>query len=309
MINERENALRILRHEGAAWLPCACDSLQFVNVSPAVESMKFGEDWFGVKWYDQIPDPKELLLDSFDDWEKIIKFPDLDALDWSGAAEIDCADLDRENKIVATKSMAFLLERVAAFAGIGETMIAFYTNPEELKALFSELTEFRLKQIDKMVQYYNPDYMMFHDDYGTQTGLFMSPDTWREFIKPYLKKLIDRVHEHGKFFCMHSCGKIDDIVGDLVELGVDLWDSVQPCNDYDSIFAKYGDKLAFMPTFDLQKYYFPDPEGIVASLHSLVDALGGKGLLYPRETSSLLHPDNKEAVLKEIRRIGIESVT
>jgi len=304
MITEKENAMRVLSHEGSAWLPCMSDCLQIVPVSCAPDNFVDGRDWFGVMWRDGVPDPGELIMDGFEGWQDKVVFPDLDAIDWQGSASADCANIDRENKIIATIQNITLIERVNSFAGITETMLAFYQEPDELKSLLYAITEFRLKHIDKVVKHYDPDLMFFFDDYGSQKSLFMSPGTWREFFKDPLKKLVDRVHEHGKYFCMHSCGKIDDIIGDFVEIGIDMWDSVQSCCDYQSIFEKHGEKMAFMPMFDLQRFNTPDPGGVQEELHYIIDVLGGNGLLFPRDNASLLHPDNKEAVIAEIRKLG-----
>lgn len=62
----------------------------------------------------------------------------------------------------------------------------------------------------------------------TQAILPMSPDMWREFIKPRLKQLVDRCHEHGLPCILHSCGNYLAILDDLIEIGVDGLESLQP---------------------------------------------------------------------------------
>lgn len=80
--------------------------------------------------------------------------------------------------------------------------------------------------------------------------MLMSPELWREMIKPHLKRIIDAVHELGLIYQHHSCGYIEPILGDLVELGVDAIDPVQPCNDLDTLKARYGDKITLCGGFN-----------------------------------------------------------
>ncbi len=86
-------------------------------------------------------------------------------------------------------------------------------------------------------------------DFGTQNGPFISPDMYREFYKPFHKKVNDWIHKHTTwktFF--HSCGSIVAFLDDFVEAGVDILNPVQTsARDMDPIMLKekYGDKLVF----------------------------------------------------------------
>ena len=60
------------------------------------------------------------------------------------------------------------------------------------------------------------------DDWGTEEALLISPEMWRDFFKPYYRRIVDTAHAHGKDVWLHSCGCITDIVPDLIELGVDV---------------------------------------------------------------------------------------
>ena len=94
--------------------------------------------------------------------------------------------------------------------GFENALCALLTEPEEVSAFLDALMEYKLKLIDKLAQYYKPDVLTFHDDYGTQLNLFFSPEIFRELFKPQLKKAVDRCHEHGMFFELHSCGQQAD---------------------------------------------------------------------------------------------------
>jgi hypothetical protein len=83
---------------------------------------------------------------------------------------------------------------------------------------------------------------MFHDDWGSQRAPFFSPNTVREMILPYLKRLADFCHSKGMYFHQHSCGKNELLVPCMIEAGVDMW-LPQNINDVDMLREKYGDKL------------------------------------------------------------------
>jgi len=71
--------------------------------------------------------------------------------------------------------------------------------------------------------------VFFGDDYGMQSGMFVLPRMWRALVKPRLARLIGAIKgQAGVRFMLHSCGAIAPILGDLVEIGVDVLNPVQP---------------------------------------------------------------------------------
>ena len=87
------------------------------------------------------------------------------------------------------------------------------------------------------------DIINAHDDYGSNDRMFMSPELWRELIKPELALMVEACHEAGMIYQHHSCGYIEPILPDLVEIGVDAIDTLQACNrNLPELKKKYGDK-------------------------------------------------------------------
>ena len=83
--------------------------------------------------------------------------------------------------------------------------------------------------------------------------MFMSLDTWRTIFKPQLKRVVDAVHENGMLYEHHSCGYIEPIVPDLIEIGVDALDVWQVCNtNMRSLKDQYQHQLTFCGGFDNQ---------------------------------------------------------
>ena len=86
-------------------------------------------------------------------------------------------------------------------------------------------------------------------DFGTQNAEMISPDMFREFYKPYYKKMNDWIHEHtGWKTFYHSCGSIPNLIVDMIECGVDILNPVQcSAKGMDAAFLKekFGRDVTF----------------------------------------------------------------
>jgi uroporphyrinogen decarboxylase len=130
-------------------------------------------------------------------------------------------------------------------AGMETVLMGMVKDPCFVHTLLDRILDFNLKVIDNFCSY-DIDGMWFGDDWGMQTGLIMGPDLWREFIKPRLARMYDRVKANGKYVLIHCCGKVDSILPDLIEVGVDVFNPFQPeVMDVYQIKRTYGDDLCF----------------------------------------------------------------
>ena len=92
------------------------------------------------------------------------------------------------------------------------------------------------------------DAIMMGDDWGDQRGVLIGPKRWRRFFKPRYARIFEAIHKQGKLAIMHCCGSAADIMGDIVEIGLDVLESVQPeaagMNPY-ALKRAWGDKITF----------------------------------------------------------------
>lgn len=266
MVNEKEDMLKVYRHEIPDGLPHLLSSgVHFLapqngfHERPAGE--KGGTDWFGVQWIysegDLAPVPDSTIPPVCDDickWREQVVFPDMDAWDWEKAAEIDhVAEVDREHKMLYTSSLNGLFERMHTLLGFENALCSMLTDPEEVEAFLDAMVEFKCAQLTKIRDYYRPDVLNFHDDYGTQRGLFFSPDIWRDMFKPRLKKIVDHCHGLGMIFELHSCGLIEDIIPDICEIGADCLQCMD-INDVKKMKEITGDQMAYGVSPNFQRY-------------------------------------------------------
>jgi len=125
------------------------------------------------------------------------------------------------------------------------------------------------------------DAIMFGDDWGDQRSVILGPDLWRQFLKPRWAKIYDAVHAGGKLVITHCCGSIASIMPDVIEIGLDVLESVQPeaegMNPYE-LKKQYGDKLTFWGGLGTQSTIpYGTPESIKAEVHHLCTEMGRGG--------------------------------
>ena len=129
--------------------------------------------------------------------------------------------------------------------GIENFLADIAGEPEFAKRLLDYIIE-NMVMIDNIVNCPYIDGILLGSDWGSQKDLLMSPGSWRELIKQGEEREYRLIKSAGKDVFVHSCGNIYKILGDLVEIGLDALNPVQPeCMDIFDIKQKYGDKLTF----------------------------------------------------------------
>ena len=116
--------------------------------------------------------------------------------------------------------------------------------------------------LENMLSFPEIDGVLLGSDWGSQHGLLLSPDMWREYLAPGERREYTLIHEAGKDVWLHWCGNMEAILDDLVEMGLDVLNPVQPeCMDIYGLKDKYGDKLTFWGGISTQQtlpYGTPD---------------------------------------------------
>lgn len=138
------------------------------------------------------------------------------------------------------------------------------------------------------------DVLCFYDDAGMQTGMQISPELWRRFIKPRWSEILGSVR--GEFpdaiFFLHSCGKIDEIVPDIVEVGFHILHPVQPeCMAFAEIYHEFGRDIVLSASLSSQKVLpFGAPEEVRAEVQRLraVCSPDNRAMFVP---SNLIQPE------------------
>ena len=179
---------------------------------------------------------------NFDDYE----FPAADVFidPERGKAAVQTCDANPDSFRVAGFGWG-VFERSWNIRGFEEVLLDVIAEPDFYEELLDRIVELHLAFIAASGEL-PVDGIMFSDDWGDQRGVLIGPERWRRFFKPRVAKLYQAAHDAGKLTLSHCCGNVEDIVPDLIEIGLDVLESVQPeaMSPYE-LKKKWGDKIAF----------------------------------------------------------------
>lgn len=121
------------------------------------------------------------------------------------------------------------------------------------------------------------DVLCFYDDAGMQHGMQLAPALWRRFVKPAWQRVLDAVRtrfSEVRFF-LHSCGKIDPIVPDIVELGFHVLHPVQPeCMEFRTVYERFGGSIVLAATLSAQRTLpFGSPDEVRLEVRRLAEVV------------------------------------
>ncbi len=258
-ITRRDNILKAYHHQVPDYIPSVsdCDICYPSVLEEYPTQLGAYKDSWGVIWHlyegqaGQIQHPNDpVVVQEITEWKDVVRFPDLDAVDWAAGASKDTASWDRENRISNIVLVNGLWERFYSLSGFENGLCNIMVDPEASFELLSAIADHKIKYLKKLAEYYKPDKIQFHDDYGTERSLIMSVDDWRELIKPNLKKIVEACHALGIIFELYSGGYIVPILEDLIEIGIDAWSPVQNTNEPLVIMEMYRDKLTLVGAFN-----------------------------------------------------------
>ena len=193
----------------------------------------------------------EVKVHPFEEWPALDNYrPPYEILSNADFTHVNesCAATDR---FVLAGSTIRPFERMQFLRGPESLYIDFAYDPKELRQLIDMLHDFYLEELRMWVET-DVDGVAFMDDWGSQTGLLISPDQWREIFKPLYSDYCRLIHQAGKFAFFHSDGEISSIIGDLIEIGVDALNSQLFCMDIEKLADEYRGKITFWGEIDRQ---------------------------------------------------------
>ena len=286
-MNKKDNFLRAVHHNSPEWIPYWQEG-SFTYILPTfVEMPELGgyDDW-GCLWeYSEVTGPYPSHEHRIKNVTSIpyYNIPDPYAPGLLDTAKEALKQINRVETVVACNNHIGMHERSYILMGMEEYLIEFALNESLVFQLIDRIFEFKYHFTKRMLDELDVEGIWLGDDWGMQTGLFFSPQKWREIIKPRLKKIYDLIHDRGKIIFQHSCGKIEAIIQDLVEIGLDVWNPCQPINDLKSLKEQYGDKLTFMGAVDSVIMATEGPAEVEKEVKLRIEQLGEGGgfILYP----------------------------
>jgi uroporphyrinogen decarboxylase len=261
----------------------------------------FFKDDFGTVWNRTIDKDIGNLVDpQFQDIENSnYKFPVLDTVRLRQDIEKELSE--KEDRFMVFGIGFSMFERAWSLMGMENTLISMIASPEALEMLFDGICDFNMGVLDIILEY-NVDGVYFGDDWGQQNGLIFGIGHWRRFIKPRMARLYERVKSKGKFVIQHSCGDNRELFPELIEIGLDCYQTFQPeIYDIAEIKRLYGDKLAFWGGVSTQQI-LPrlSPQGVKDEIIRIVKILRSNGGLIMAPTHDLPYDIPPENILAMI---------
>ncbi|MFH1731376.1 MAG: uroporphyrinogen decarboxylase family protein [Planctomycetota bacterium] len=162
---------------------------------------------------------------------------------------------------------------------LDQYMMDLHLHRDKIEILHDRVDEVLLAMIDNYGRI-GCDGICTGEDWGTQLGLMIHPRLWREIFKPRFERICGAAKKHGMKLLLHSCGKINDIIPDLIEVGVDALLFDQQVAQGLDFLASFAGKVTYQCPVDIQKVLQTGDEATIrAWARELVDKLwcGGKG--------------------------------
>ena len=247
----------------------------------------------------------QVLLEDWEDAEEMYRqFPSPEYPGMLPEAKVD------HSKYVLGMWWYCLFERHWSIRGMENALTDFYLYPEEVHTFYQHLTDFYIRMMERVKETWNVDGMFVSDDIGTQTGPFFSREIFRTFFKPYYKQIIDKAHELGMHFWLHTCGNIEAFLDDFIEIGLDVIHPIQKYTmDETHIAEQYGGKICFLVGFDVQRIIpFGTPDEVRAEVRYLVDTFkredGRLMLTMGNGSTNDWKLESLEALFDETEKVG-----
>ena len=179
--------------------------------------------------------------------------------------------------------------------------------PKEMQALLTVIKDWKIAYIRQMAREVRPDIIFYHDDWGNKKSLFLSPEVWREIIKPLQQEISDAIHECGMIYMHHADCICQPIVTDMVDLGIDIWQGAIAQNDIVAIQEITEGKLAISggidgPAIDIASI---TEEAIRAEVRRAIDTYCPRGRYYPGIPNGVCFREwNNSIFMDELLRYG-----
>lgn len=178
----------------------------------------------------------------------------------------------------------------------------------KLEKIFSDCLRAALREVGEHV-----DIVVTGDDVASQAGPMMSPAMYRRLIKPHHARMFATIRENTKAkIYLHSCGNVYPLIGDFIEMGVDLLNPIQvsagEMGDTARLKREFGKNLSFLGAIDTQKVLpFGTPEEVRAEVRRRIHDLAPGGG-YIAAAVHCLQPDvpleNILAMCDEVLKAG-----
>ena len=167
-----------------------------------------------------------------------------------------------------------------ALRGLERLLLDLLEKPDLAEIILDIPFKYHLKVASKLAKM-GVDMIWLGDDVGMQNSMLISPATWRKFFKPRMARFIKEIKEINPNLkvAYHSDGDIYPIIPDLIDIGLDVLNPIQPKSlDPEKLNREFGDELSFWGTIDEQQTLpFGSPDDVRDEVKSRLQTIGKDG--------------------------------
>jgi len=208
-------------------------------------------------------------------------WPDPAIQDYSQFASVIAAHKDRAIITASSWGAYFISSFIRGMEGI---MMDFAINHAYAEKLIGAIAERMLLMEERMLTCKGAegiDIVYMADDYCSQRAPLFSPDAFKRFVTPYLRKVVDKAHKHGKKFLLHVCGAVRPLLPMIIDCGVDMLEPIQiraEGMEPAGLKRDFGKHICFYGGVDLQQVLcLGTPQTVSDEVKRLIDILGKDG--------------------------------
>jgi uroporphyrinogen decarboxylase len=220
-----------------------------------------------------------------------------------------------EYAIMATPWLLFPLERAFAMQSMDVFLLNLAMYPDFAKALLEKITQLCKELMGPFLEELgeNVDIIKIGDDLGTQESLLISPQMYRQVLKPLHENYIQFIKERTKakvFF--HTDGDVFQLIDDFIEIGVDILNPVQTSagqmSDLEGLKKRYGKEIVFCGAIDTHRILpHGSPEEVRQEVRRVIEALGPEGGYMVASVHTIMNdvpPENVLAMVDAVEEFG-----
>ncbi len=310
-MNSRERQLATIRHEitdrisvDAIAIENQAEIARFLQIEQSAVLKRLGTDGRIVSagYLGEIPEPVNSI--GFTEWgtpntgdygttrtnplANATSISEIEKYSWPDATQYDFA---RAGDVATSLSSEYAVRgpywrplfcRVCDLFGMEEAMVRMSLEPRLFEAVLERVFNHTYEYCERLLEACGDAMPIFclGDDFATQRGMMISPEDWRKFLKPRFAKLFDIGKRASKFVWFHSCGDITEVLPDLIDIGMDVWETVQlhtlPMSA-EQLKREYGKHLTFFGAINTQRLPFVTPKEVRTEVRRCINILGKGG--------------------------------
>ncbi len=216
-----------------------------------------GSDEWGCVWESvRDGDMGQIREHPLQDLARFAELPRPDGRDPARYANLEAELAKRPDAYHVFCNGPVVFERMHFLRGFDALLMDMMLDPDDFKAFGEWVVEYQLQTLDYLKEHFAGKIhgLRCTDDLGTQAGSIMSPDQFHKQLKPFYASVGERCREAGLHFWMHSCGRIDGILDDLIEAGLKVVNIQQPqIFDLAEMKKRFAGRICFEAYPDIQR--------------------------------------------------------